>query len=53
MRKDHKKPADYHRAFKIGMVLNVGFVIIEIIFSITSDSLASRRYLPMTASQHQ
>ena len=40
MRKDHKKPADYHRAFKVGMLLNVGFIILEIIFSITSDSLA-------------
>jgi cobalt-zinc-cadmium efflux system protein len=40
MHTDHKKPADYHRAFKIGMVLNVGFVIVEIFFSITSESLA-------------
>ncbi|HKI49475.1 MAG TPA: cation diffusion facilitator family transporter [Desulfobacteria bacterium] len=40
MQSDHKKSADYHHAFKIGMVLNVGFIIIEIIFSITSDSLA-------------
>jgi cobalt-zinc-cadmium efflux system protein len=40
MHKDHKKPADYHRAFRIGMVLNIAFIIIEIIFSITSDSLA-------------
>jgi len=40
MHTDHKKPADYHHAFKIGMVLNVGFIIIEVIFSFTSESLA-------------
>ena len=43
MHNDHQGPADYHHAFKIGMVLNVGFVIIEIIFSITSGSLALLR----------
>jgi cobalt-zinc-cadmium efflux system protein len=27
MHTDHEKPADYHHAFKIGMVLNVGVLI--------------------------
>lgn len=40
MHTDHKKPADHHHAFKIGMLLNVGFIIVEIIFSVMSDSLA-------------
>jgi cobalt-zinc-cadmium efflux system protein len=33
-------PADYDRAFAIGVVLNFGFVIAEVIFGITADSLA-------------
>jgi cobalt-zinc-cadmium efflux system protein len=32
--------ADYNRAFAIGVVLNFGFVIAEVIFGITADSLA-------------
>jgi cobalt-zinc-cadmium efflux system protein len=33
-------PANYNRAFAIGVVLNFGFVIAEVIFGITADSLA-------------
>ena len=33
-------PADYNRAFAIGVVLNFGFVIAEVIFGLTADSLA-------------
>ncbi|MGD8970817.1 MAG: cation diffusion facilitator family transporter [Desulfobacterales bacterium] len=33
-------PADYNRAFAIGVVLNFGFVIAEVIFGFTADSLA-------------
>ncbi|MGB5421283.1 MAG: cation diffusion facilitator family transporter [Desulfobacterales bacterium] len=34
------EPADYNRAFAIGVVLNFGFVIAEVIFGLTADSLA-------------
>jgi cobalt-zinc-cadmium efflux system protein len=33
-------PADYNWAFAIGVVLNFGFVIAEVIFGFTADSLA-------------
>jgi cobalt-zinc-cadmium efflux system protein len=33
-------PANYNRAFAIGIVLNFGFVIAEAIFGLTADSLA-------------
>ena len=33
-------PANYNRAFAVGVVLNFGFVIAEVIFGITADSLA-------------
>jgi cobalt-zinc-cadmium efflux system protein len=33
-------PADYNRAFAIGVLLNFGFVIAEVIFGLTADSLA-------------
>jgi cobalt-zinc-cadmium efflux system protein len=33
-------PADYNRAFAVGVVLNFGFVIAEVVFGITADSLA-------------
>ncbi|MGA9262145.1 MAG: cation diffusion facilitator family transporter, partial [Desulfobacterales bacterium] len=33
-------PADYNRAFAVGIVLNFGFVIAEVFFGITADSLA-------------
>jgi len=36
----HHAPPDYNRAFAAGVVLNVGFVIVEIVFGVLSDSLA-------------
>lgn len=33
-------PTNYNRAFAVGVVLNFGFVIAEVIFGITADSLA-------------
>lgn len=33
-------PANYNRAFAIGVVLNFGFVIAEVIFGLAADSLA-------------
>ncbi len=36
----HQVPTDYNRAFALGVILNVGFVIIELIFGVLSDSLA-------------
>ena len=33
-------PANYNRAFAVGIVLNLGFVIAEVIFGIAADSLA-------------
>ena len=36
----HPVPTDYSRAFALGVILNVGFVIIELIFGVLSDSLA-------------
>jgi cobalt-zinc-cadmium efflux system protein len=33
-------PADYNRAFAVGIVLNVGFVIAEVVFGLAADSLA-------------
>jgi len=33
-------PADYNRVFAIGVLLNFGFVIAEVIFGLTADSLA-------------
>ncbi len=38
--KHHHKPADYNRAFAIGVSLNVAFVAIEALFGILSNSLA-------------
>jgi cobalt-zinc-cadmium efflux system protein len=34
------KHTDYSHAFKIGMALNVGFIVIEVVFGIVADSLA-------------
>jgi len=31
---------EIHRAFKIGLVLNVGFILIELVFGLLADSLA-------------
>jgi cobalt-zinc-cadmium efflux system protein len=36
----HRAPPDYNRAFAAGVVLNVGFVIVEAIYGVISDSLA-------------
>ena len=36
----HPGPANYNRAFAIGVVLNLGFVILETIFGFASHSLA-------------
>ena len=36
----YQVPTDYNRAFALGVILNVGFVIIEVIFGVLSDSLA-------------
>ncbi len=36
----HQVPTDYNRAFALGVILNVGFVIIEVIFGVLSNSLA-------------
>jgi cobalt-zinc-cadmium efflux system protein len=33
-------PADYNRVFAVGIVLNVGFVIAEVVFGLAADSLA-------------
>jgi cobalt-zinc-cadmium efflux system protein len=33
-------PADYNRAFALGVVLNVGFVVVEAVFGIVANSLA-------------
>jgi len=36
----HRAPPDYNRAFALGVALNVGFVMVEAIFGVLSDSLA-------------
>jgi cobalt-zinc-cadmium efflux system protein len=36
----HHAAPDYNRAFAVGVVLNVGFVIVEVIYGVMSDSLA-------------
>jgi len=36
----HHVPPDYNRAFALGVALNVGFVIVEAVFGVISDSLA-------------
>jgi cobalt-zinc-cadmium efflux system protein len=36
----HHHPADYNRAFAVGLVLNIGFVAVEAAYGILSDSLA-------------
>lgn len=37
---DHPQPADFGRAFAIGIVLNIAFVLAEVIFGLMADSLA-------------
>lgn len=39
MEQDHK-PLRYHRAFAIGIVLNVTYIVTEVIFGLKADSLA-------------
>lgn len=36
----HHAPPDYNRAFAVGVILNVGFVIVEVVYGVMSDSLA-------------
>jgi cobalt-zinc-cadmium efflux system protein len=36
----HHAPPDYNRAFAAGVVLNVGFVVVEAVFGVLSNSLA-------------
>lgn len=36
----HHAPPDYGRAFAVAVVLNVGFVIVEAVYGVMSDSLA-------------
>lgn len=36
----HHAPPDYNRAFAVGVVLNVGFVVVEATFGVISGSLA-------------
>jgi cobalt-zinc-cadmium efflux system protein len=36
----HHAPPDYNRAFAAAVILNVGFVIVEAVFGVMSDSLA-------------
>lgn len=36
----HHTPPDYNRAFAAGVILNVGFVIVEAVFGVLSGSLA-------------
>jgi cobalt-zinc-cadmium efflux system protein len=36
----HHAPPDYNRAFAVGVALNVGFVVVEAVFGVLSDSLA-------------
>ena len=36
----HHAPPNYNRAFAAGVVLNIGFVIVEAVFGVLSDSLA-------------
>ena len=37
---DHAPPADFNRAFVLGVTLNVGFVIAEVIWGLAANSLA-------------
>jgi cobalt-zinc-cadmium efflux system protein len=37
---DHGSPADYSRAFALGIVLNLGIVIVEFVFGVLANSMA-------------
>ena len=36
----HPPPANWNRAFAIGIVLNLGFVAVEVVYGLLADSLA-------------
>ena len=36
----HHHPTDYNRAFALAVVLNLGFVVVEAVFGVLSQSLA-------------
>lgn len=36
----HHSPPDYSRAFAVGVALNIGFVVVEVVFGVISNSLA-------------
>ena len=36
----HHAPADYNRAFAVGVVLNITFVVVEVVYGVIADSLA-------------
>lgn len=36
----HHRQTDFNRAFTIGVALNVGFIIVEVVFGLMADSLA-------------
>lgn len=40
MSHEHQPPANYNRAFIIGVVLNTAFVIVEVVYGILANSLA-------------
>ena len=39
MHEHHHDTADYSRAFKIGIALNVSFIIVEVVFGLLADAL--------------
>ena len=36
----HHAPPDYNRAFAVGVALNVGFIVVEVVFGLMANSLA-------------
>ena len=36
----HHAPPDYNRAFAVGVVLNITFVVVEVVYGVIADSLA-------------
>jgi cobalt-zinc-cadmium efflux system protein len=40
MHEHHQDTTDYSYAFKIGVALNIGFIIVEVVFGLVADSLA-------------
>ena len=37
---EHHHPANYNRAFAVGVALNVVFVVVEVVYGLIADSLA-------------